>query len=188
MDVISDFIDKKYHRNKYEMDAKDPYCNRYALYMKSIYFDVPVEIQTRFNDFTNNMMNDSYISKQKLCVAIGNYEDVFGIETNQQWKLFKHTAFTYDPYVWKDPFVSYQYQYTSNNFSEESKQKLETIEPANRINNRYLQENRYTLRIHRPIDASINVHALRTLTGNEMVFGRILTGGGNNIAMGYGMN
>jgi len=78
----------------------DNFDNLYTIRLVSVFKELPIEIQTNFQIFTNDLMNDHCINSYSLMDAI----NAFKIKNNniykgvKEWKLFDDESYNYRPW------------------------------------------------------------------------------------------
>lgn len=93
--------------DKYKLNADqgDKYDEMYATKLNGIFKNLSLETQKEFNEFTNNLMNEKFISRFKLLDAIEDFEktdNYFNISADDLpdyiWIQFNNCAFNFRPY------------------------------------------------------------------------------------------
>ena len=83
---------------KYRNEKYDKYDTLYASTLKTI-FNLHTSLsQAKFNEFTDNLMNENQISRFKLLDAIGDYNCSGYAKMYPLHTLFEDGAFNYRPY------------------------------------------------------------------------------------------
>ena len=85
---------KKYRRSSY-----DKHDTKYAETLYKIYITLNTEVKMLFDEFTDNLMDETHINRYSLLDAICDFENCDKYKPDSLgWNLFSDTAFNCRPY------------------------------------------------------------------------------------------
>jgi hypothetical protein len=83
----------------YRTILKDVFNKMYADSLKKTFQYLPSNIQTDFEKFTQNLMQEEYISRNSLLDAIRDFNKTnISVYGNRNWSNFSDNAWNYRPY------------------------------------------------------------------------------------------
>jgi len=85
---------------KYRTNLKDKFNKLYADGIKKTFILLPIELQEEFEKFTENLMQEEYISRGLLLDAINCFYQHFHdlCDANYMWIKFSDNAWNYRPH------------------------------------------------------------------------------------------
>ena len=84
----------------YRTILKDIFNKKYAVELKKTFQNLPSGLQSDFEKFTQNLMQEEYISRNNLLDAIDHFKKVNFVLCNAtyNWVKFSDNAWNYRPY------------------------------------------------------------------------------------------